>query len=195
MKKEKVIEVFKKLGGVLTKKELDANGVSYYHIKQLLKEGDLERIKQGVYRLGAMPTDEMLEVQKLIPQGVFCMYSAALSHDLTTFTPSEYHVAIPHKSKVTLPSYPPIKVYYWDGNLLSLGQEEKYINGIPIRVFDIEKTICDIIKFRSKAGEDIAKEVLKEYLRSKSKNINKLLEYSKKLKIYTVVKNYVNILT
>ncbi|MCB0707212.1 MAG: type IV toxin-antitoxin system AbiEi family antitoxin domain-containing protein [Saprospiraceae bacterium] len=195
MKKESVIEVFKALGGVLTTKELDANGVSYYHIKQLLVAGDIERIKQGVYRLREMTNDEMIEVQKLIPHGVFCMYSAALLHDLTTFTPSEYHVAIPHKSKVTLPAYPPIKIYYWDGSLYSLGQEERNINEIPIRVFDVEKTICDIVKFRSKTGEDMAKEVLKEYLMIKSKNLNKLLAYSKKLKIYTVLKNYVSILT
>lgn len=195
MKKEAVIEVFKTLGGVLTKKELDANGVSFYHIRQLLEEGSLERIKQGVYRLTVVENDEMLEVQKLIPQGVFCMYSAALLHELTTFTPSEYHVAIPHKSKVTLPDYPPVKLYYWDGDLFSLGWKEEFINGIPVRVFDREKTVCDMIKFRSKAGEDLAKEVLKEYLRGKGRNLNKLLEYSKKLKIYTVVKNYISILT
>lgn len=123
------------------------------------------------------------------------MYSAASVHDLTTFTPSEYHVAIPHKRKITLADYPPIKLYYWDQNLFSLGQEEKLINGIPIRVFDKEKTVCDIVKFHSKAGEDLVKEVLNEYLKTKGRNLNKLLQYSKKLRVYTVVKNYLSVLT
>lgn len=64
MKKEEVIEVFKEAGGVLRKKELEAKGVSSYHINQLLEQGELERIKQGIYRLTEIGIDEKIEVQK-----------------------------------------------------------------------------------------------------------------------------------
>lgn len=181
-------------GGVLTREELHEAGISYYFIRKLLDAGKLERIKQGVYRWKEAENDEWAEVQKMVPQGIFCLFSAAFLHELTTFVPSQYHVAIPWKDKVTLPEYPPVKLYYWQKPQYELGQAVIQRDGYEINIYDREKTVCDFIKFRNKVGMDIMKEIVKTYLGAKDRNLNKLMTYARQLGISSLVRSYLEVM-
>lgn len=186
--------LFAKSGGVLTTQELNEAGVSYYFIKKLLQAGRIERIKQGVYRWAEGTEDEWLEVAKIVPQGIFCLFSAALLHQLSTFVPAAYHLAIPWKDKVTLPDYPPVQLYFWKDNQYERGTTTHERAGFALQVYDLEKTVCDFIKFRNKVGMDSTKEVVRSYLNRKDRNLNKLMDYSRKLKISSVVEQYLEVL-
>lgn len=181
-------------GGVLTREELHEAGISYYFIRKLLNAGELERIKQGVYRWKEAENDEWAEVQKMVPRGIFCLFSAAFLHELTTFMPSQYHVAIPWKDKVTLPEYPPVKLYYWQKPQYELGQAVIQRDGYEINIYDREKTVCDFIKFRNKVGMDIMKEIVKTYLGAKDRNLNKLMTYARQLGISSLVRSYLEVM-
>lgn len=187
-------KLFEQGGGVLTTQELEGGGVSYYYIRKLVENNQIERIKQGVYRWLDDESDELVEVQKIVPQGIFCLFSAALLHDLSTFVPSEYHLAIPRKDKVALPDYPPIKIYYWDDNQYSLGLSIFKRENVGLRVYSLEKTVCDFIKFRNKIGLDVTKEVLKNYLALRDRNLHKLMALAKELGISTIARQYLEIL-
>jgi predicted transcriptional regulator of viral defense system len=129
-----------------------------------------------------------------VPYGVLCLYTACLHYELTTFVSSSYHIAIPKKAKIVLPDYPPIQLYYWDTTAYNLGIVETVIQETRVRMYDLEKTVCDMIRFRNKVGIDIAKEVLKNYLNRHDRNIAKLNEYAQKLNISTVLSNFLIIL-
>lgn len=182
------------MGGVLTTGELNEAGISYYFIKKLIQNGEIERIKQGVYRWIEGLNDERIEVNKIVPQGIFCLFSAADLHELTTFVSSAYHMAIPWKSKVTLPDYPPIQLYFWKDNQYNIGQVDYKSDALDIVIYDLEKTVCDFVKFRRKVGLDITKEVIRNYLNRKDRNLDKLMSYSHQLKISSVVKRYLEVL-
>ncbi len=167
--------------------------MSYYFIQKLLQNEQIERIKRGVYRW-AEGEDEWQEARKIVPQGIFCLFSAALLHDLSTFVPSEYHISIPWKDKVKLPGYPPIKLYYWKEKQYEVGKSTHRHNDWKLPLYDLEKTVCDFIKLRNKAGLDVTKEVVRNYLDRKDRNLNKLMEYSRQLKISSVVKQYIQVL-
>jgi len=186
--------IFKSSGGVLTARELTAEGVSRYAIKRLLNSGDIEKIKRGIYKLHTSDASEFAEVIKIVPKGIICLYSSALIHELSTFIPSEYYLAIPKKSKVRLPEYPPIHLHYWEGNQYDIGVKEMTKDGTSIALYDAEKTVCDFIKFRHKTGLDITKEVLRNYLNSSERNIDKLIKYARELRLYTIVDQYLKIL-
>lgn len=125
----------------------------------------------------------MEEVAQIVKKGgVFCLFSAAAHHDLTTFVSSEYHLAVPKKYKVVLPEYPPIKLYYWEEAAYQTGITKVVIEGEMVAMYDAEKTVCDIIKYQKKVGMDTLKEVLNTYLRRKDRNIHKLSEYASILK-------------
>lgn len=193
-KYKRINKLFKSGGGVLTTGELNEAEVSYYFIKKLLQNGQIERIKQGVYRWTEGIEDEWVEAKKIVPQGVFCLFSAALSHDLSTFVPSAYHLAIPWKDKVTLPEYPPIRLYFWKDNQYNLGKFNYKKDTVDVAMYDLEKTVCDFVKFRRKVGLDITKEVIRNYLSRKDRNLNKLMAYSRQLKISSVVERYIEVL-
>lgn len=189
-----IITLFKSYGGIMTMSDLNGKGVAYYSVRKMIKEGTIETIKRATYKLANVDTDDYLEAQTLVSRGVFCLYSAALIHELSTFIPTEHHLAIPKKNKVTLPDYPPIQTYYWHAAQYSLGIEQISKNGNLIEVYDIEKTVCDFLKFRNKVGIDTTKEVVKNYLNSNGRQIDKLVKYARQLRLASIVDQYLTIL-
>lgn len=186
--------LFKANSGIMTTRELRTKGITPYNIRKLIKEGQLETIKRGLYKLSYADINEFVEVLKIAPKGVFCMNSSAILHELSTSIPMEYHIAIPKKNKTTLPLYPPIKLYYWTNPQYSLGIETIQKDGNLISVYDAEKTVCDFLKFRNKIGFESSKEVVKTYLNRKNRNLDKLAKYANKLGIRTIVDQYLKIL-
>ena len=194
MNKKQILLQVERSGGVVTTKEFLAMGGSNYYLKKLVEEGVLEKLKRGLFRLINTEFSEYSEVQKIIKKGIFCSFSAALIHGLSSFVPSEYHIAIPKKDKVRLPKYPPIKLYYWDKKQYTLGLEEIWKDGALIKIYDKEKTVCDFIKFRNKVGMDSTKEALKAYLALKDRNLDQLVNYAKTLKVFSILHQYLEVL-
>lgn len=189
-------DIFKESGGVARIQTLQEAGLTYYGLNALLEKGLVSRVKQGVYRLesGEVIADEMVEVARLAPNGVFCLYSACTYYELTTFVSGFHHLAIPKKSKVTLPAYPPIQLYYWSDAPYHLGIETVEIWGGTIRMYNVEKTVCDMVKFRNKIGIDIVKEVLHNYVRRKDRKIHLLSQYARQMNIAGILSNYLEML-
>jgi predicted transcriptional regulator of viral defense system len=191
MNKEKdIIQLFKKNNGFLTTSKLYTKGFSKYEINKLIDNDTIIRIKRGLYKLAENNNVNVYEeINKIIPKGIFCLFSAWRYYDLTTYIPHEQHIAIFSKSKVALPEYPPIKIYYWTKETYELGVvSEKF------KIYDLEKSVCDAIRYRTKIGNDILNEILKTYLKRKDKNLDKLMKYAIKLNISNILKQYLDIL-
>ncbi|MHA6534595.1 type IV toxin-antitoxin system AbiEi family antitoxin domain-containing protein [Paenibacillus sp. BAC0078] len=200
--KEQIItaakRVLNKHNGLARTKDFIEAGISPYYIKKLESVGEIERVKQGVYRHSSQdnePLNEMVEVSKLVPKGVICLLSALSYYELTTYNPWEYHIAI-HRGgkKPKLPGYPPIKIIYLADVQYKVGIDEVCIDGFAVKIYDREKTICDIVRYREKLGIDLMKEGLRSYLQSPHKNITKLVSYADKLRIRTVLQKYLEVL-
>jgi hypothetical protein len=111
------------------------------------------------------------------------------------WNPPETHIAIQRGRKVVLPEYPPIRLYHISANILTLGRTEvKMETGEKIAMYDRERVVCDAVRFRYKIGIDIMKEVLKEYMICKHRNLNTLYSYARKLRIETVLNQYLDVL-
>lgn len=108
--------------------------------------------------------------------------------------PTGHHLAIPDDRKVALPDYPPIKLYFWNATPYSTGITRADLEGGSIKVYDLEKTVCDVIRHRNKIGFEALKEILKNYLDRKGRNLNRLHSYSKQLNIFNKVDELVKVL-
>lgn len=86
-------------------------------------------------------------------------------HELTTYTPYEHELAIDRRYKVTVPEYPPIKVYYYDAKHHEMGIKEGHV----MRVYNMEKTLCDCLRYINKLSKGIIVEAFKEYMKRKAK--------------------------
>jgi predicted transcriptional regulator of viral defense system len=193
-KRKQIINILKQKSGVVNLKEITDQGINKYHLQKLVDCGEVERIQHGVYKLVDFETHEFIEIKKIIPKGVVCLYSAWNYYELTTYIPHEYHIAIEKKSKIKTPDYPPIKLYYWEKQILQIGINQLIIDSVKIEIYNIEKSVCDAIKFRNKIGKDILNEVFTNYLKRSDRNIDKLIKYAKQLRIETILKNYLDVL-
>jgi len=193
-KREQILAIFKQKGGIVKLNEITNQGINKYHLQKLVDNGEVEKLQHGIYKLVEYQTNEFVELKKIIPNGIICLYSAWNYYELTTYIPHEYHVAIEKKSKIKLADYPPIKLYYWDSSIFQIGVIIEKFDNIEIHIYDIEKSVCDAVKFRNKIGKDILNEILTNYLKRQDKNIDKLIKYAKKLRIETILKNYLDVL-
>lgn len=185
--------LFKKNKGYLTRKQLP-DKPTYNQLLKLVDEGIVERVKSGVYHYGDYSiNDTMVDIAKIVPDGVLCLHSAWFCYGLTVQIPQSFNVAIEKSRKVTLPDYPPITLYYWKLDYYELGITKKKINGYNVKVYDLEKSVCDAIKYRTKIGMDVASEILKNYLKRPDRNLTKLLGYAKQMRTENTLKTYLEI--
>ena len=172
-------------------------GYSYYMINRFVKNGMLQRINGDTYENLQYTKDEneFLYVEGYVKLGVVCLMSAAVYHEISTYRPYQIDVAIPNKSKATiLPQWPSIGIFYFAKNRYELGIETLDIDGISCKIYDKEKTVCDLLSYRNKYGQEDCLEVLKNYLKEEDRDINKLIRYAEQLRSYTTLSKYLEVL-
>jgi len=118
--------------------------------------------------------------------------SAFSYYELTTFNPSIISIAIHRKSWRPKIKYPPVEVCYFSTKQFEAGVDEIKIKGHVIRIYSPEKTICDCFRYRNKLGLDVAKEGLSEYLKSRDRNLEKLLEYAEICRVKKLLEIWLN---
>lgn len=181
----------------ITTAELKDMGYSYYKIGKLEKDGLLHRINRSTYENLSYKGDEndFFSAEAFVPNGVICLMSAARYYELTNFLPDSVDVAIERKKKVvTLPDWPEIKIFYFDPVRMDLGVTEVREGDNVFHIFDIEKTVVDIIYYRNKIGIEETSEVLKNYLKRRDRQIDRLYAYAKRLRCEKVVRTYLEVL-
>ncbi|MCP5506780.1 MAG: type IV toxin-antitoxin system AbiEi family antitoxin domain-containing protein [Chlamydiales bacterium] len=180
--KQKAIKIFKENQGLLRTAEAIRLGIHPRTLYQLRDEGSLEQLAKGVYRLIELPDfaePDLVLVSKKIPHGVICLISALAYHEITTQIPHFVYIAIPTKSRPSKLEYPPLRYFRYSEKVYNAGIETKLIGGYPVKIYNIEKTLADCLKFRNKIGMDVVIEALKMYWQRKGTQIDKLYEYAK----------------
>lgn len=183
-------------GGYSKAEALRAEGFHSSYLAQLIESGTLIRLKRGLYALAkGDKRSELVDIQKAVPGGVFCLGTALSIHGLGTWEPPEVHLAIRRDSRIALPDFPPIKLYSFSGTRFELGVIERVTGTGVVRVYDREKTICDAVRFRNSLGLDISMEALREYLKGRGRDIPRLLEYAKLLRMEGSIRGYLEALS
>ena len=192
---EKIEELIKRQNGTILSADLDKYGIPRKYLKRLIFEGKLERSDRGVYVAVDAIEDEMFAMQKKYSKLIYSHETALFMHDLSDRTPFEYSATVPSGYKVVSNLADRFKIYYVKKELHELGVISlKSSFGNQIRVYNIERTICDIIKSRSRVDIQILNEALKRYVKIKSFDYSLLMDYAKKLNIETVLKNYLEVI-
>lgn len=148
------------------------------------------RIRKGVYAETSALANNMIDVERIVPRGVLCLYSAFSHHGLSTQVPSSTCIAIDARRKVRLPDYPIIDLYYWKKEYLEFGIMQKEISGYDVLITDLERTVCDAVKYRNKIGLDVCGEVIDSYLKKDNRNISLLHEYAQELRVKNILTTY-----
>ena len=157
--------------GLLRPLDLAAHGLPRVSLTRLVRQGRLARVGRGLY---ALPDREvsvhaaLAEVARMYPRAVVCLLSALRFHELTTQAPFEVWLAIPNKARPpqldSLHCSGPLRIVRFSESGLTEGVEEHAVDGAPVRVTGIARTVADCFKYRNKLGLDVALEALKEAL-------------------------------
>ncbi len=186
-------KIFRENGGQLRMSEAIKRGISRYMLYKLKDKGIIEQISRGVYRLKDLPpigNPDLVTVSLRFPNSVICLVSALAFHGITTQIPHSVSVAIPRGSRPPSLDYPPVQPHQFSENAYTAGIETLQIDGVPVKIYNMEKTLADCFKFRNKIGMDIVLEAFKLYRERKKTDLTKLIKYGKICRIDRVMVPY-----
>lgn len=184
----------KKLNSYISSADMKEKGrAAYYKMLESVRQGELIQIRRGLYANIDQLSNSMIDIEAIIPGGILCSWSAWSIHQLTTTMPQAYHIAIKRDRKVVTPSFSSIELHHYTASILEIGVSKMFLEGYNIRIYDIDRCVCDAIKFRNKIGMDVCSEIIDNYLVRPERNISKLLDYARQLRVGTILENYLQI--
>jgi predicted transcriptional regulator of viral defense system len=178
-------------------KYLIAEKIPTVYLSRLVKQGKLLQVGHGLYTLPETQFDEnqsLLEVQQLVPNGVFCLLTALQFHNLTTQNPFQVWLAVDRK--VAVPRIRSIqnRIFRMSGEMFSAGVEEHQVESGTIRVYSPAKTVADCFKYRNKIGLDVAMEALRDAWRKRLMTMDELFHFAKINRVTNVILPYAQML-
>jgi predicted transcriptional regulator of viral defense system len=192
---KRIEELIKKNNGTLLTSNLSKNNIPRTYLSIMIEQGKLERLDRGIYISPNSIEDEMYALQSKYKKIIYSHETALYLHGLSDRTPFQYSATVPSGYRVTDNLSSELKIYYVKKDLHNLGLiTTKTSFGNEIFIYDIERTLCDIIRSRNKIDIQILNDALKKYVLLNSNNYNKLMNYAKKLRVKNIIKNYLEIL-
>ncbi len=182
---------------IFSMQELKEMGFSQYKVSKLVDEGKLVKLNKRYYENTEYCGEEsdFYYAGVYAPNGVICLLSAAVYYNLTSFIPDAVDVAIPRKAKVsTIPNWPQMNVHHYTDDRHELGVVKIKEGKNEFQIYDMEKTVADIVFYREKVGIEETKEILVTYLQRKDRNLNRLLRYAELMKCDKTMKQYLEVL-
>lgn len=189
---DKIVQHIKKNGGFASMKDLKEAKFHTRDISALVDQKIIEKIKPGFYRIADFGffkdvNVSLISVCRAEPQSVICLISALDYYEMTDFNPSEIFYAIPHSQKRKSINNPPVKTFFFRDRFYTHGIEVVKTNYGDLRIYNKEKTVCDMFRYRNKLGEDLALQALKNYLKQRKNSMATLLKYADICQVKTII--------
>lgn len=191
---DKINRILKHNNGVITTADSVKHKIPSIYLTRMVNNGQLTRLQRGVYMnsFGDLDNDYFFQIR--FNKSVFSYQSALYLHQLTDRVPFQKEITLykgynPH----TIPK--DVITHFVNKDIYYLGViEMKTQFGNPIKVYDKEKTICDLIKNRKNTDVEIFKKAIKSYMDSKDKDFKKLYRYAKVLNVEKELNDIVEVL-
>lgn len=185
--------------GIARARDFAAAGIPLVYLKRLCDDGRLLQLGRGLYQLpelaGTDAGHSFAEAARLMPRGVICLLSALRHHGLTTQLPRAVWIALPRKSRIPKSTTFPLEVVYATDASLSSHVEHVEIEGVPVPIFDIPRTIADCFKHRRRIGLDVAIEALRDGIRQRKTTPAEMMRIAAMGRVANVMRPYVEALT
>jgi predicted transcriptional regulator of viral defense system len=182
-------------GGIIETKIAAQRGISKAMLYKLCKEDKIHRIVKGQYILPEDMQDELLSICNRSTRVIISHETALYLHGISDRTPFEHTVTAPSGCIPSAAIQAECKVYYIKPELFELGKTLlRTPAGNEVPAYDLERTICDVIRSRNKLGTETFLAALKLYAANPRKDLNKLNAYAKKMRVFNVLRQYLEVL-
>ena len=173
--------------------DLVNRGVPRWQVLYAAKTGRLERVARGLY---ALPESEPSEAHALVvvalkaPRAAICLLSALRFHQLTTAMPHEVWIAVKKDARKPSIVYPPVRVVRFGADNFDLGLETHRLEGAPVRIYSVARTVVDLFRYRNKVGLDVALEALREGWKERRFTMAEVESIAARLRMTKVMRPY-----
>ena len=192
---ERIRKILEDQHGTLLTSDLANFNIPRTYLSVLERNGEIERVSRGVYKVANSLEDELFSFQARFKSSIYSHETALYLHDLTDKTPLSYSISVPvgyHSISLKKSGH---KIFYVNRSLFDLGViSMKSSHGNEIRTTNLERTICDVLRSRNQIDVQLINESLKRYVGKKERNIDLLYSYAKKFRIQNIVRAYIEIL-
>jgi len=191
-----LIEYFKE-NSVITNRDAKNMGIGRHVLSDLANKGKIERIRPGVYQRAGEIADDFIMISSNSKRIVFSHQTALYLHDLSDRTPNIFHISVPqgYNASHIKKRHCNLQVRYIKKDLYPIGITDiKTPLGNTVKVYDMERTICDIILERDKMDKQIFIDGLTRYFKRTDKNLRTLIKYSRQFNIENEVRRYMEVL-
>lgn len=190
-----ILNLAKQNNGIVTTAMVVSAGIPRGSLKYLTDKGGLEWASRGVYTLPEVWDDEFINLQSRYKRGIFALETALFLCNLSDRTPGRFRMVFPGTYNLTSPKNFGIICSSSKEPFYSMGVEEiPTPSGNNVRVYGVERTLCDILRPRNLVDVQIITNAYKQYTARKEKNIPLLSEYAHALKVEKRVRSYLEVL-
>ncbi len=183
---------------ILRAADAERLGIHTQALTRLVADGMLERVGRGRYRSPRAPVSEHYGLAlsaAAVPRGVVCLLSALVFHRIGTQNPPEVWVALDRRSRAPRARWPPLHIVRFSGRALTEGIETHQIEGEPVRIYSLPKTLADCFKYRNKLGMEVVLEALKDAWNGRRVRMSELDVYARVCRVERVMRPYLEALS
>jgi predicted transcriptional regulator of viral defense system len=192
--KEKILDYANLNGGIVTTKEIDHLGVTRKRLSDLVKEEKLYRLERGIYSTENGWLDDYFALQYKLNSGVYSHETALYLLGYSDRVPLNVVMSFPYGSNTTrIKSYDVTPIVVSKNFELGITEVERP-GGRTVRVYNIERTLVDLLKTKYWADIEQLIPAFQRYAKSKDKNIGRLMDYAKTFGVEDKVRTYIEVL-
>lgn len=178
--------------------ELRHAGFNPEYLRYAVSHGFIRRVGHGLYSSfepDAGDQHSFALVAKRHPSALICLLSAMRFHELGTQNPTMIWVALPERAWKPKFDFVKARVVRFSEASFTHGVETHEVEGVPVRVTSVAKTVADLFKYRNKIGVDVATEALREAWRSRRCTMSDLVACAKIDRVERVMRPYLESLS
>lgn len=193
---EKVNQLFENANGYLATKELLDNKITTIQLRKMLEEGKIQKVSFGNYwncMSGRQKPKhyKMLEACLTNRRAVICALSACYYHGLLEEEPDKLYVATARNDRSRMTLNFPVSRHYFAVASFDNDIVEVDIAGKKVRIYDIDRSVCDCIRLEKEIGKEKVELIVERYKNYKERNQDRLLSYADKMRVGKIVRQYV----
>ena len=194
-KAEKLFDLSELRNGYLSVTEAQGLGISRTYIQEYISANGFERVARGLYKSPDVWTDYLYIIALKNEKAVYSFDTALMLNGLTEREPSDIFVTVSRAYNASHLRSTGIIVNYVRDEWVDLGRTvAKTTYGNEVSVYDMESTICDILRVKDKKDPQMFVYAIKEYAKSANKNLPRLMKYAKVLGVEAELRRYMEVL-
>ena len=191
----KIANMLERQSGIITSSQANAVGIPRRYLSRMVADNILRRVARGIYAAPEAWEDEMFLLQYKYSKGIFSHETALYIHGFTDRSPTRFVMTFPYGYHAASIASTNIRMKKVVKGIYELGSVEKQTTfGNKIRLYDLERTLCDIVRGNNSCDIQIVNQAMKRYALSKGKNISRLLQYAEQLRVKPKIIAYMEIL-